>query len=103
MTASRSRRRPPEMPCDEADSAAESASSHGISGGRLLLLLAVIAGLAALSHRYPPIGRRLLLMIPTLLIVSLIVFTLVQLPPGDYAAMRVARLEMEGTPSNDEL
>ncbi len=61
------------------------------------------AGLAAMAWSHPMIGRRLLLMVPTLVAVSLIIFTLVQLPPGDYAEMRVARLEMEGTPSNDEL
>jgi len=71
--------------------------------GERLFGLALLAGFILLARRYPLIGRRLLLMIPTLLVVSVIVFTLVQLPPGDYASMRVARLEMEGTPSNDEL
>ena len=42
-------------------------------------------------------------MIPTMLVVSVIVFTLVQLPPGDFAEMRVMRLEMEGTASSEEL
>lgn len=63
----------------------------------------LMAGLGAMAVRHPLIGRRLLLMIPTLLAVSVIVFALVQLPPGDYAQMRVARLEMEGTASNTEL
>lgn len=68
------------------------------------VLAAVIAGgLGFLAARYPLIGRRLWLMVPTLLVVSVIVFTLVQIPPGDYAQMRIARLEMEGTPANDEL
>jgi ABC-type dipeptide/oligopeptide/nickel transport system permease component len=42
-------------------------------------------------------------MIPTLLVVSIVVFTLVQLPPGDFVDARVVYLEMQGTPSNDQL
>jgi ABC-type dipeptide/oligopeptide/nickel transport system permease component/ABC-type transport system substrate-binding protein len=70
---------------------------------RWALLLAVAGTVVVVGRRQPMIGRRVLLMVPTLLVVSIIVFTLVQLPPGDYAHMRIARLEMEGTPSNDEL
>jgi ABC-type transport system substrate-binding protein len=70
---------------------------------RGLVGLGVALGLVLVALRHPFIGRRLLLMIPTMLVVSVIVFTLVQLPPGDFAEMRVARLEMEGMPSTDEL
>jgi len=70
---------------------------------RWLLGLGAVLGLALVARRHPLIGRRLLLMVPTMLVVSVIVFTLVQAPPGDYVAIRVARLEMEGTPSTDEL
>lgn len=70
---------------------------------RALAGLAVAAGLALIALRHPMIGRRLLLMIPTMFAVSLIVFTLVQLPPGDFAEMRVMRLQMEGTPASGEL
>jgi ABC-type dipeptide/oligopeptide/nickel transport system permease component len=38
-----------------------------------------------------------------MLVVSVLVFALVQLPPGDFAQMRVMRLEMEGTPASEEL
>lgn len=65
--------------------------------------LGLAAGIVLLALRHPFIGRRLLLMVPTMLAVSVIVFTLVQLPPGDFAEMRIARLEMEGTSSTDEL
>lgn len=64
---------------------------------------ALAAGLGFLAVRHPFIGRRLLLMIPTLLVVSVLVFTLVQLPPGDYVVTRIARLEMQGTADNTEL
>ncbi|MBI5771314.1 MAG: ABC transporter permease subunit [Verrucomicrobia bacterium] len=70
---------------------------------RWLLGGAVVAGVALAVRRSPLIGRRLLLMGPAMLVVSVIVFTLVQLPPGDFVSIRVARLEMEGTASTDEL
>ncbi len=40
--------------------------------------------------------RRLLVMIPTLLAISVIVFVIIQLPPGDYLTSYVAELESQG-------
>lgn len=40
--------------------------------------------------------RRLLIMIPTLLVISLIVFIIIQLPPGDYLTTYVAELQAQG-------
>jgi len=42
------------------------------------------------------ISRRLLLMVPTLIIVSLIGFILIQAPPGDFVTSYVAALEAQG-------
>jgi ABC-type dipeptide/oligopeptide/nickel transport system permease component/ABC-type transport system substrate-binding protein len=70
---------------------------------RALLVSAVLLGFALVAARHPLIGRRLMFMIPTMVVVSFIVFTLVQLPPGDFAEMRVARLQMEGTPASEEV
>ncbi len=42
------------------------------------------------------IVRRLLIMIPTLLAISLIIFVIIQLPPGDYFASYIAELQSEG-------
>jgi ABC-type dipeptide/oligopeptide/nickel transport system permease component len=47
--------------------------------------------------RHPFIGRRLFLMVPTLLIVSIVVFVIVQLPPGDYLESRMLEYQMQGT------
>ena len=47
--------------------------------------------------------RRLLQMIPTLLVISIVVFVLIQLPPGDVVTSRLAELEKEGTPVSQEL
>jgi peptide/nickel transport system permease protein len=40
--------------------------------------------------------RRVLIMIPTLIAISVIVFTIIQLPPGDYLSAYVAELESQG-------
>ena len=40
--------------------------------------------------------QRMLIMIPTLLLISLIVFVIIQLPPGDYLESYVAELRSEG-------
>ena len=42
------------------------------------------------------IGKRLLLFIPTLLIISFVIFFIIQLPPGDYVTSYVAALSAEG-------
>jgi peptide/nickel transport system permease protein len=39
--------------------------------------------------------RRLLLMIPTLLMISVISFVIIQLPPGDYLTQKIAELEQQ--------
>ncbi len=58
--------------------------------GTLALLLAMV------SLRHPFIARRLLIMVPTLAIISVIVFTVIQLPPGDYLTTLLIRLEQTG-------
>ena len=42
------------------------------------------------------IGKRLLLFIPTLLIISFVIFFIIQLPPGDYVTSYVAAMAAEG-------
>ncbi|HVU35676.1 MAG TPA: ABC transporter substrate-binding protein [Opitutaceae bacterium] len=59
-----------------------------------VLVLVVLAG-----FRHPFIGRRLLLMIPTMAIVSVLVYTVIQLPPGDFITARVQQLELTGDAS----
>ncbi len=45
--------------------------------------------------------RRLLIMIPTLIAISLIVFVIIQLPPGDYLTTYVAELQSQGEEVNE--
>ena len=42
------------------------------------------------------IGKRMLLFIPTLIIISVVIFFIIQLPPGDYVTSYVAALSAEG-------
>ena len=48
------------------------------------------------------ISRRLLMMIPTLVAISILVFTLIQLPPGDAITSRLADLQAEGSEVSEE-
>ncbi len=79
------------------------ASSTFVSVLRWLAGFSLAIGAVWLGWRHPFLGRRMLWMVPTLLAVSAIVFTLVQLPPGDYITMRVAQLELHGSVSNEQL
>ena len=42
------------------------------------------------------IGKRLLLFIPTILIISIVIFFIIQLPPGDYVTSYVSAMAAEG-------
>jgi peptide/nickel transport system permease protein len=44
----------------------------------------------------PYIIRRILTMIPTLLVISMLVFVIIQLPPGDYLESHIAELQSQG-------
>ena len=46
---------------------------------------------------------RILMMVPTLLVISVISFVLIQLPPGDYLTSYIAMLEMSGNPIDEEV
>ena len=47
------------------------------------------------------IGKRLLLMIPTLFVISVLVFIIIQLPPGDYLESYIAELQSQGESVDD--
>jgi ABC-type dipeptide/oligopeptide/nickel transport system permease component len=63
--------------------------------GALFLLVAL--GLAVLvAVRHPFVARRLLLMVPTLLIISVAVFAIIQIPPGNFIDTYIMKLRMQG-------
>lgn len=64
------------------------------------VLLGIGACLALLvGFKHPYIGRRLVLMVPTLLIISAVSFIIIQLPPGDFVQTRLLELQMMGDDS----
>jgi ABC-type dipeptide/oligopeptide/nickel transport system permease component len=60
------------------------------------ILGTLAVGLILVAKRHPFIGRRLLLMVPTLFIISIITFTIIQIPPGDYIDAKKIQAEMTG-------
>jgi ABC-type dipeptide/oligopeptide/nickel transport system permease component len=60
------------------------------------IVFLVFLALIRIGAAYPYIGRRLLMMIPTLVITSIVIFTVVQLPPGDFIETRIMQLEESG-------
>jgi peptide/nickel transport system permease protein len=48
------------------------------------------------------VGRRLLIMVPTLFVVSIVAFVIIQLPPGDFLTAYVAQLSAEGDTVHQE-
>lgn len=60
--------------------------------------LVLLAAIVAAGWRWPYLGRRLLIMIPTMAVISVVVFAIVQLPPGDFATIQQMQYEEQGTP-----
>ena len=46
--------------------------------------------------------RRLLIMIPTMVAISILTFIIIQLPPGDYLSTYIAELQAQGEGANVE-
>ncbi|WPJ95364.1 ABC transporter substrate-binding protein [Coraliomargarita algicola] len=61
--------------------------------GLMLTLLAVFVFSAV---KFPYIGKRFIILIPTLSVVSLVIFYIIQLPPGDYVETRILQLRLTG-------
>ena len=77
---------------------------EGWGGGlfRILIVAVPVLLVALLALRHPYIGRRLVIMVPTLAVISVIVFVLVQAPPGDFLATKVMQLQESGDPANEQ-
>ncbi len=67
---------------------------------RFLLVALVAVGLILISIRHPFVGRRLVIMVPTLAVVSLIVFTIIQLPPGSFIQVKLDEAAQTGSSEN---
>jgi ABC-type dipeptide/oligopeptide/nickel transport system permease component/ABC-type transport system substrate-binding protein len=55
--------------------------------------------IAMLVLRHPFVLRRIAVMVPTLAVISVVVFVIIQLPPGDYLTSRIAQFEETGGPA----
>ena len=76
----------------------------GWGGGLVRVLIVAVPMLlvALIALRHPYIGRRLAIMVPTLAVISVIVFVLVQAPPGDFLATKIMQLQESGDPANEQ-
>ena len=63
---------------------------------RWAFLGCLVCVLLLVGWKHPYIGQRVLIMIPTLVVISVIVFTIIQLPPGDYLSTRIIQLQESG-------
>jgi ABC-type dipeptide/oligopeptide/nickel transport system permease component/ABC-type transport system substrate-binding protein len=69
---------------------------HWLLWGVSVLALAGFIYVAVL-HRF--VWQRLLTLVPTLIVISVIVFTIVQLPPGDFITSKTMELTLNGDPN----
>jgi ABC-type dipeptide/oligopeptide/nickel transport system permease component len=60
----------------------------------LVAICVIFIVLAVVRHPY--VGKRLLIMIPTLFVMSIVIFAIIQLPPGDYLTTRMMMLAQQG-------
>ncbi|MBW3637089.1 MAG: ABC transporter permease subunit, partial [Armatimonadetes bacterium] len=73
------------------------ADSGGLGKLVSTLVYAILAlGLVLVAFKHPYIGRRILLMIPTMLIISVVTFSIIQMPPGDFVQTRITELRATG-------
>lgn len=83
---------------DSLDPTTMKKADAGSLGGLISKLVMGIAALGVIlvGVKHPFIGRRFMIMIPTLLIISVVTFYIIQLPPGDYIATRILELQLNG-------
>ncbi len=64
---------------------------------RFLFIALIILSIVMAGWRHPYIGRRIILFIPMLFIISVATFTIIQIPPGDIIETRLLSLEETGS------
>ncbi len=72
-------------------------SDSGEILGRLIRFFCygiAVVGLVLVGVKHPYIGRRFLIMVPTLFVISVIAFTIIQLPPGNYIDSKILQAEL---------
>ncbi len=61
---------------------------------RYLILGIIAVGVILAGIKHPYVGRRFLIMVPTLLIISIISFFIIQLPPSNYIDLKILQAEL---------
>jgi len=89
-------RRP--VPMGKTDEGADPDTTSGSIVRYMLIAIAILA-VALVVLRHPYIARRLVIMVPTLLVISICAFIIIQLPPGDFLTARITQLEEMGISS----
>ena len=82
------------VPGSSADASGAGRWLNGIVRWTVVGIVALLVVMIAVRHPY--IGRRLIIMVPTLLVISVLIFTIIQLPPGDYLTSRIMQLQETG-------
>lgn len=99
------RRIAPQRPLVGAQDGAAAAptAAHGPAAGRIAgaivkrgLALAVVLLVVLAVLRSPYVARRLLIMVPTLLVISIISFVVIELPPGDAITSKIMQMQERG-------
>jgi len=67
------------------------------------LLISLILLIILFSIRSPYIAKRLLIMIPTLFLISVISFIIIDIPPGDAVTSKIIQLQEQGTVVDKQL
>ena len=67
---------------------------------KYLFIFVFVCGILMIGVRHPYIGRRLLIMVPSLLVISIISFVIIQLPPGNFIETKILELQMRGGSSD---
>ncbi len=81
----------------DMSAATTDAAAHRVSDIiRFLFIGILLLGALLIIIRHPFITRRLLILVPTVLVMSIAVFTIIELPPGDFITTRIQQLEMDG-------
>ena len=67
---------------------------------RWLLAGIALVGVGLVGFRHPFVGRRLLILVPTLFVISVVAFLTIQLPPGNFIETKILQLEASGLQAN---
>jgi ABC-type dipeptide/oligopeptide/nickel transport system permease component/ABC-type transport system substrate-binding protein len=80
------------------------ATTGGLVGSVLkwLFIGCALVGAVLVVLRHPYVGKRLAIMVPTLLIISAVVYAVVEMPPGDFLTTRTMALQASGDPVNQQ-